>query len=73
MDELNLKDRLPFILQQDGAPSHTSQYTTLLFESKGYLLHEHAGNSPDMNAIEHAWMPMRIAITNTWNRPHTLE
>jgi len=73
MDRLNLMDRLPFILQQDSAPSHTSQYTTLLFKEKGYLLYEHPGNSPDMNVIKHAWMLMRIAITNTWNRPHTLE
>jgi hypothetical protein len=26
-----------------------------------------------MNAIEKAWMPMRIDITKVWNRPHTLE
>jgi hypothetical protein len=26
-----------------------------------------------MNALEQAWMPIRIAITNTWNRPHTIE
>jgi hypothetical protein len=26
-----------------------------------------------MNAIEKAWMPIRIDITKIWNRPHTLE
>jgi hypothetical protein len=26
-----------------------------------------------MNALEKAWMPMQIKITNIWNRPHTLE
>jgi hypothetical protein len=34
---------------------------------------EHVGNSPDMNAIEGAWMPMRIRITEQWGAPHTLE
>ena len=34
---------------------------------------EHFRNSPDMSAIEKAWMPMRIKITNIQNRPHTLE
>jgi len=26
-----------------------------------------------MNAIESAWMPIRIGITNIWNQPHTIE
>jgi hypothetical protein len=29
---------------------------------EGIEVLEHVGNSPDMNAIESAWMPMRIAI-----------
>jgi transposase len=70
---LNSLPEGPFVFQQDNAPSHGSQYTLLLLEQAGFLLHEHPGNSPDMNAIEQAWMPMRIAITNVWNRPHTLE
>jgi hypothetical protein len=37
---------------------------TLLLEQNHYILHEHPGNSPDMNAIEQAWMLMRIQITN---------
>jgi hypothetical protein len=74
MDRLNaLPDLPPFVFQQDNAPSHISQYTLLLLEQQGYIIHEHPGNSPDMSAIEQAWMPMRIAITNIWNRPHTLE
>jgi hypothetical protein len=26
-----------------------------------------------MNAIEGAWMPMRIEITRKWSSPHTIE
>ena len=26
-----------------------------------------------MNTIEKLWMPIHIAITNNWNRPHTIE
>jgi hypothetical protein len=32
----------------------------------GIPLLKHVGNSPDMNAIEGAWMPMRVAITRDW-------
>jgi len=42
-------------------------------EQEGIPLLEHIGNSSDMNAIEGAWMPMRIAITKDWRAPHTLE
>lgn len=61
------------IFQQDNAPSHNSRHTLRLFEQEGIQLLEHPGNSPDMSAIEKEWMPLRIAITNQWNRPHTLE
>jgi transposase len=62
-----------FKFQQDNAPSHNSEWMLQLLQKAGIQLHEHPGNSPDMNAIEKAWMPMRILITNVWNRPHTLE
>jgi hypothetical protein len=62
-----------FKFQQDNAPSHASKWTRLMLSNAGIQLHEHPGNSPDMNAIEQAWMPLRISITNVWNRPHTLE
>jgi hypothetical protein len=39
----------------------------------GILLLEHVGNSPDMTAIENAWMPIQITITQDWNRPYTIE
>lgn len=61
------------IFQQDNAPSHISHWTLELLAQEGIELLEHPGNSPDMNAIEKEWMPLRIAITNVWNRPHTLE
>jgi DDE superfamily endonuclease len=62
-----------FIFQQDNAPAHNSHWCKEYLEQAGIELFEHPGNSPDMNAIEKTWMPMRIAITNVWNRPHTLE
>jgi hypothetical protein len=61
------------IFQQDNAPSHKSHWTLELLANEGIELLEHPGDSPDMNAIEKEWMPLRIAITNVWNRPHTLE
>jgi transposase len=61
------------IFQQDNASSHISHWTMELLEKEGIKMLEHPGNSPDMSAIEKAWMPMRISITNVWNRPHTLE
>ena len=62
-----------FQFLQDGAPSHSSQWTTRRLKKEGIPIIEHIGNSPDMNAIEGAWMPMRIAITRDWGAPHTLE
>jgi hypothetical protein len=32
-------------------------------KKEGIPLLEHIDNSPDMNVIEGAWMPMQIAIT----------
>jgi len=52
------------IFQQDNAPSHISHWTMELLTDNGIEVLEHAGNSPDMSAIEKAWMPMRIKITN---------
>jgi hypothetical protein len=62
-----------FVFQQDNAPSHASQWTIRELKKAGIPLLEHAGNSPDMTAIESAWMPIRITITQDWNRPHTIE
>lgn len=61
------------IFQQDNAASHISKWSIKLFQEHEIELLEHPGNSPDMSAIEKAWMPMRIKITKVWNRPHTLE
>lgn len=68
-----LCDQLPFVFQQDNAPSHASKWTLRALKKAGIELLEHVGNSPDMNAIEGAWMPMRIQITREWGAPHTLE
>ena len=66
-------DRLPFLFQQDNAPSHSSKWTLRVLKKAGIPLLEHIGNSPDMNAIEGTWMLIRISITKEWNAPHTLE
>jgi hypothetical protein len=66
-------DVLGPLFQQDNAPAHINKYTLELLKNEGIQLIEHPGDSPDMNAIEQEWMPLRIAITNVWNRPHTLE
>lgn len=66
-------DMLGYSFMQDGAPSHASKWTTRILKKEGIPIHKHVGNSPDMNAIEKAWMPMRIGITKDWNRPHTIE
>lgn len=71
-DPDNLESR-GFIFQQDNAPSHKSHWTLEYLAQQGIELLEHPGNSPDMNAMEEAWMLMRINITQVWNRPHTLE
>lgn len=62
-----------FIFQQDNVPSHRSHWILEYLAQQGIKLLEHPGNSPDMNAIKKAQMPMRIDITNVRNRPHTLE
>lgn len=62
-----------YLFQHDNASSHASRWTKIVLEEAGIEILEHVGKSPDMNAIEQAWMPMRIDITKIWNRPHTLE
>jgi hypothetical protein len=62
-----------FQFLQDGAPSHASRWAQRRLKKTGIPIIEHIGNSPDMNALEGAWMPMRIAITKDWGAPHTLE
>jgi hypothetical protein len=66
-------DRLLYLFQQDNAPSHSSKWTLRVLKKAGIPLLEHISNSPDMNAIEGTWMPMRITITKEWNAPHILE
>jgi hypothetical protein len=82
MEEINIQIHNPdefecdiprFVFQQDNAPSHASQWTIRELKKAGIPLLEHVGNSPDMTAIKSAWMPIRISITQDWNRPHTIE
>jgi hypothetical protein len=65
-------DILAFIFQQDSAPSHASKWTSRRLKKEGIPLLEHTGNSPDTNAIEGLWMPMRIAITKDWGAPSNI-
>lgn len=53
--------------------SHSSRWNQAVLKDAGIETLEHIRNSLDMNAIEQAWMPMRISVTKTCNRPHTLE
>jgi hypothetical protein len=46
------------VFQQDNALSHASQWTIRELEKAGIPLLEHVGNSPDISAIESAWMPI---------------
>jgi hypothetical protein len=66
-------DQIPYYFQQDNAPSHVSKWTQRRLQKEGIPLLEHIGNSPEMNAIEGVWMPLRIEITKEWNAPHTIE
>ena len=66
-------DILPYVFQQDNAPSYASKWTQRRLEKEGIPVLEHIRNSPEMNAIEGVWMPLRIAITKEWNTPHTTE
>jgi hypothetical protein len=54
----------PLTFMQDGTPSHISQWIQCILKNEGIPIYEHVGNSPDMNAIEKLWIPIRIAITN---------
>jgi hypothetical protein len=54
-------------------PLHVSYWILELLAAEGIKVLEYLGNSPDMSAIEKEWMPLRIAITNVWNRPYILE
>jgi hypothetical protein len=54
-------------------PKPASQWTTRILKKAGIPLYEHVGNSLDTNVIEKLWIPMRIAITKDWGRPHTIE
>lgn len=59
-----LEPDLPlYVFQQDNAPSHTSKWTIRRLRKARITLLEYISNSPDMNAIEGSWMPIRIAIT----------
>ncbi|OCK93024.1 uncharacterized protein K441DRAFT_568282, partial [Cenococcum geophilum 1.58] len=57
----------------DNAPLYSSKWTLRLLKKEGIPLLEYIGNSPNINAIEGAWMPMRIQITQQWGAPYTLE
>ena len=48
------------ILQQDGAPSHTSISTSKFLKAKTIkVIQDWSAQSPDMNIIEHVWGRMK--------------
>jgi len=56
-------DQLPYVFQQDNAPSHASKWTQRRLQKEGIPLLKHISNSPKMNAIKGVWMLLRIEIT----------
>jgi hypothetical protein len=56
-------DQPCFIFQQDNALLYASKWTLRQLKQEGIEVLDHVENSLDMNAIEGAWMPMRITIT----------
>ena len=56
-------DEPGFLFQQDNVPSYINRWTTAELRIEDIPLFEYIRNSPDINIIESAWMPLRINIT----------
>jgi hypothetical protein len=57
------EDRPDTIIQEDGAPAHTSHYQQEVFKLADIVKLLWPGNSPDLNAIEPTWNWMKRETT----------
>jgi len=54
---------MDLIVQEDGAPAHSSQYQQQVFDAYEIIRMLWPGNSPDLNAIEPCWFYMKKQTT----------
>jgi hypothetical protein len=62
VNELKTKGLDP-IVQEDGAPAHSSKYQQEVFDAWKITRMAWPGNSPDLNAIEPTWFWMKKETT----------
>jgi hypothetical protein len=61
--KMKRKLKMDLVVQEDGAPSHSSQYQQRVFDSFKVLRMIWPGNSPDLNAIKPCWFYIKRQTT----------